>query len=429
MDFLNNMLSAVGASSKDMVHMSVTPGVGLELIVLDQATKTIKNYSCKPLDYDETAREIADYDQFKEAASELFQELHLNPKCKVVVNLPTVLFGSKEISLVVGNEGVTTAITSEVEQSYIFKRSEPVVSWIESNSSSKQEVRTVFYTAVQKNAVDNIKNALSEIGAKLDNIEIGLTSILRALEYTDMAESQMQEGVTWNLLLISPVGYSICSMVGKNLIDYYEEAIPVKSFEGEEIYKAISASAQLTLMSYPANYLYIVSDTDAVSAEGLANKLPVDGNIQYLENNKFKKQEFLEASLDVIQENVLNISLEAIGVAVHRLVSSNLNFNILGGTEDGEVDLDSPVKIRIGDKEYEMTPKTANILAGIISAVLIVPELFLMVMVPMYTKKLDAKLQDIQSQVQATESQISTLEKQENGSGSFDPKAEVKKVL
>lgn len=199
----------------------------------------------------------------------MFEELKISPKCNVTINLPTVLFGSIEMSLMLGDEAITGAVTSEVEQSYVFKRHDPIVQWRDSNIGTGEN-RKLFYSAVQQLVVENISNALTEIGATLVGVEMSMLSSLRALDYTGLASEQMKDNVAWNLLTVSSNGYTLISMVGKQIIDYYEEPIAVKSYDGDEIYNVISSSAQITLMSYPASYLLVVSDTDSVSAEMLA---------------------------------------------------------------------------------------------------------------------------------------------------------------
>lgn len=76
-------------------------------------------------------------------------------------------------------------------------------------------MRKLFYSAVQKNVIDDIKNALTELGATLSGVEMSLTSILKALAFSGLAEEQMKENISWNLMLITQSGYSICSMIGK----------------------------------------------------------------------------------------------------------------------------------------------------------------------------------------------------------------------
>ena len=325
----SNILSQLGVKTKGTVYMSITPGVGLEMIQLDNTTKTVAAYACRPLDYNETLREPADYEQFKTAAQELFDELHVAAKSNVILNMPMVTFGIAERPLILSDDAVKESLVSDVEQSYVFKRHEPIVAWTDSNSSLSNDMRKILYTAIQKSVVDNLSAALAEIGATLQGVEMSLTSLLKALDYSGATENQMKDGITWNLMLIGSSGYYIISMVGKNIVDYYEEPLAIKTFEGEELYNAICSSANITLMSYPANYLYIVSETNLVSAELIAKNINTESTVDFLDNNQFKKQELVPASLSVLPDYVLKISANIIGVAAPRTLNYPVKFDFI----------------------------------------------------------------------------------------------------
>lgn len=429
---LNNILSQLGVGSKDTVYLSVTPGVGLELIQLDTSSRTIKNYAYRPLEYNESLRELSDIEGFKNAVTELFAELKINIKSNVVLNLPMVLFGSKELPLLLADDAVTEALTSEVEQSYIFKRYEPVISWIDANNFQSGDMRKLFYSAVQKNVIDDIKNALTELGATLSGVEMSLTSILKALAFSGLAEEQMKENISWNLMLITQSGYSICSMIGKNIVDYYEEPLAIKSFEGDEIYNAINASAQITLMSYPANYLYVVSETDMVSAELLSKRLQTDGIVNFWENNSFKKQDALPVSLEVLEETAHKISLEAIGIAVGSSVSMPVRFNFISGssTSDGATDdPNEPVHIPIGENGIDISPNAARNVALAAGVVLLIPAILAFILVPMVANQKQTLLDEVNAKLQQTDAEIKRLQEEQNKQNYFDVNAEIKKVL
>ena len=78
--FLNDLLSQLEAGSKEVVYLSVTPGVGLELIQVDPVIKSVKVYGHKPLEYSDSMREIANYDDFKTVLQELFTDLNISIK-------------------------------------------------------------------------------------------------------------------------------------------------------------------------------------------------------------------------------------------------------------------------------------------------------------------------------------------------------------
>lgn len=428
---LNNILSQLGVGSKDTVYLSVTPGVGLELIQLDTSSRTVKNYAYRPLEYNESLRELVDIEAFKNAVTELFAELKINIKSNVVLNLPMVLFGGKELPLLLADDAVTEALTSEVEQSYIFKRYEPVISWIDANNSQSGDMRKLFYSAVQKNTIDDIKNALTELGATLSGVEMSLTSILKALAFSGLAEEQMKENISWNLMLITQSGYSICSMIGKNIVDYYEEPLAIKSFEGDEIYNAINASAQITLMSYPANYLYVISETDMVSAELLSKRLQTDGIVNFWENNSFKKQDALPVSLEVLEETAHKISLEAIGIAVGSNVNMPVKFNFLSGSaSEGAIDdPNEPVHVVLGTTEFDISPNAARNVALAVAVVLLIPAIIAFMVVPMVAKQKQTLLDDVNAKLQQTDAEIKRLQEEQNKQNDFDVNAEIKKVL
>lgn len=428
---LNSILEQLGVGSKDTVYLSVTPGVGLELIQLDISSRSVKNYSYRPLEYNEALRELSDIEGFKNAVTELFAELKIPLKSNVVLNLPMVFFGSKELPLLLADDAVSEALTSEVEQSYIFKRYEPVISWVDASNAQTGDLRKLFYSAIQKNVIEDIKNALTELGCKLVNIEMSLTSLLKALAFTGLATEQMKDNVSWNLMLISQSGYSICSMIGKNIVDYYEEPLAIKSFEGEEIYNAINASAQITLMSYPANYLYVISETDMVSAELLSKRLQIDGIVNFWENNSFKKQDALPVSLEVLEDTARKVSLEAIGIAVGSSVAMPVKFRFLAGSSGEGLadDPNEPVHIVLGETEFDISPNAARNIACVIAVVLLIPAIIGFFMVPMVSTQKQALLDDVNNKLQQTNAEITRLQEEQNKQGGFDLNAEIKKVL
>ena len=427
---LNNILAQLGMGQRDSVYLSVTPGVGLELIQLDLSSRSVKNYAFRPLDYDEANRKIADMEDFRRAVTELFAELAIPPKSSITLNLPMVLFGNTTLNLLLADDAITEALTSEVEQSYIFKRYDPVISWVDAPTGQSGDSRKLFYSAIQKNVIEDIKNTLSELGYTLAGVEISLTSVLKALAFSGLAEEQMKDGISWNLMLVSPNGYSICSMVGKNIIDYYEEPLAIKSFEGDEIYNAISASAQITLMSYPANYLYVVSETDLVSAELLAKRIPADCRVNFLENNSFKKQDAIPVSLEVLEETAHKISLEAIGIAVGNAVNMPIKFNFMASTGESDVDNpDEPVHVVLGSTEFDISPSVATKVSMLIAIVIMIPALAAFFGIPMIQNQKQAQLDDVNSKLEQTNAEIKKIQDAQNKSNDFDVNSEIKRVL
>lgn len=436
-DFLSKLMSQFGSSSKDFVYLSVTPGVGLEMCQIDISNRNVKAYSVRELAYNETSKDIADYDAFKQAVSEMYEELKINPKCNVVINIPLVSLGTVSLPLILSDDQVLGAITSEVDQTYIFRRMEPVIAWQDINVNQNTDNRKILYSAIQAPVIENFKAALETLGSTLTGVDVSVASYLRALDFAGLASAQMQDNVTWNLMIVNSTGYSLLSLVGKNVVDYYEEPLAIKSFEGDDIYNAINASAQITLMSYPANYLYIISETDMVSAELLASKIQGVGNVDFFENNSFKKHEVYPVSLDVLPDNVLKISMQVIGVAATNYSNFPLKFDFLktsssskgGGLLGGGAN-ETPVPITIGDQTYEITPSMATTMSAVLLGVVGIPLAILtfLILPKIETDKQQA-LDAVTMKSQELDQQVTKLEEEQNNTGSFDLKGEVDIVL
>lgn len=424
-NILNGLLAG---GSRPSVYLSVTPDTGLEMLQVDYANKEIKNYTLRPISYNESLRELSNIEEFKTAVSEMLTELGINPKCNITLNLPTVLFGSMDINMMLGDESITGAVTSEVEQSYIFKRHDPIVKWMDSNTGSSEN-RKIFYSAVQQLVVDNIATALTELGANLVSVEMSMLSTLRALDFTGLAADEMKEGVSWNILTVNATGYTILSMSGKNIVDYYEEPLPVNSYEGDEIYNAISASAQISLMSLPANYLMVISDTNSVSAEILAKNLSFDGTIEYVENNKFKHEGFISANLSVLPELLSKVSLQSIGCAISKASDYPISCDFLASSNVEIKQAVELVTLPIGEEGIQISPIVAQICAFLIMVLLLAIGGVGMMLVPPIRDEQQAQLDSINADIAKIEKEIKKIQEEQKIANKFSVKKAMNDVL
>ena len=427
---IENFLTKLGASTKIAVGVSISPSVGLEMIEVDRTTNTVSKYACKPLEYNHSTREIADYEQFKESLDELFSELHIPKKSNIILNIPNVHFGMINLPLLLTDEAITNAIISEVEQSYIFKRQEAVISWAEVYSNVNTENRTLAYTAIQKISLDEIKTIFAEIGCTLTGVESSYISLLRALDYANLAKEQMKENTHWNLMLIGQNSYAILSLVDKKIIDYYEEPLALKSFVDDEIYNAIITSAKLTLTGLPASHLYIISETDLVSAEVLSIKLATDCAVKFLECNKYIQNELLPVNLDVLPNVASKITLGAIGVAVFPFSDFPLKLNMAEDKDgSGFGDESSFPKINLGNVEISLTPdfvKKSSLLLGLI--ILLPMALIILLLSKVFIPQQQAKLTDITSKITTASAEIAKYNNSASDA-SFDLKSTLDKIM
>ncbi len=427
---LEDLLSKLGASTKITVGVSVSPNVGLEMVEIDRFAGTITKYGNKPLDYNHSSREIADYAQFQASLEELFDELEIPTRSNIILCLPNVHFGMIQLPLLLTDEAVTNAIISDVEQSYIFKRQEPAVSWQEVLSVNDTESRSIVYSAIQQSAMDEIIQICAAIGCTVAAIETSYAPLLRALCYTNIAKEQMKEGTTWNLMVVGQNSYSIFSMLDKRIIEYYEEPLALKSFVDDEIYNAIITSAMLTLAGLPANHMLIVSETDMVSAEILSMKMSNESHIDFLECNKFSQNEILPVNISVLPELATQITPEVIGAIVYPFFDFPLKLNL---TQDIEITVGGDdnfiPKFNIGNLEIEATPDFVKKTTLILSGVILVPLIILLIWFgSFFIPKEQAKLDELTSKTQQINAEIEKYQKAEK-SDAFDLSGTIEKII
>lgn len=414
---LEEFLSKLGASTRITVGVSVSPGVGLEMIEVDRVTSTVNKYANRPLDYNFSTREITDYSQFVDALEELFEELHIPKRSNIALSLPNVHFGMIKLPLLLPDDAITNAIVSEVEQSYIFKRVEPVVSWAEILSNPETENRTLAYTAIQENVYEQIIERCNDIGCTVVKIENSYSSLLKALHFSGLAKEQMKENYTWNLMIIGQNSYSIISMLEKKVMEYYEEPLALKSFVDDEIYNAIITSAQMTLAGLPSNCLYIVSETDLVSAEVLSLKMNIETTVKFLECNKFAQNEIIPVNLNVLPNIAMQITPEAIGAGISsfsdfplkiNMIKEKIKENDLTGYEE---EIEVPT-INISGLEIELTPSFIKKLAAVVASVTIFPLLLLwLILSTIVTPQEQAKVSALDSQITSINAEIAKYNK------------------
>ena len=414
-----NSLLGMGGGRKD-IYVSISPACGLEILEIDNSG-TIRTYAQAPLEYNDAQREIANYDAFKNTLAELLQSRNIDPmKINVHLNLPTVWFGLKEgIQLLLDDNAITNIVIGELEQSYIFKRKNPVPYWFDAQVSTNSDSRSVFYTAVQEEVIEQIREILTGMGAVLVSVGCSLFADLKGLYVTALAREQMEnDGHSWSLMIVNNSGYQLLSLQGKRLLEYYEEPMPLKSFEGEEVYTEIENSVQIALMSSPSSSLVIISESNLVSAELLRERLQFSGQSIAIEENQYRKEPIANFGLNVLPDDQVKVSLSAYGSAAPSgLINNDVNF--LGAA-------DKPVEVATF---MGITPPVATVFALIILAVISGISFFAAKTKKKMAGDIQSKGAELDTQITAIQSQIQQMEGAQEGKVVVDSVEEIAKTL
>lgn len=369
---MEDLLTKIGLNSRTTIGVSVSSNNLIEMISVDKVSRSITKYAARELKYNNAIREIIDYEEFAEILLDLFKELGLNPRsCNVILNMPNVHFGFINLPLILPDEQIATAISSEVEQLYLFKRHEPVISWNTIDENKDADKRHIVYAAMQEVALTNIGEVFEDIGVKLIAIENSYSSMLKGIQYSKIVEEEMSNNSSLNILLISTNSYAIFCLSGNKVVDYYEEPLAIKSFTNEEVYLAISSAASNTLANYPTRNLLLISETNEVSAELLSDKINFSGAIKYLDRNKYSDKSFINAEYSVLQNYIPMISVESVGAATYNFENYPIRFNFLSDTMESNIP--QVLTVTVFGKEIEIDRKAiVTIMASVLAILLIV---------------------------------------------------------
>jgi len=323
------MFNFLGDNHSQIVGFALTPGIGLEAVVLDKTKTRVLNYGRKKVDYNFSQRNIQDYSQFKTALSELVKEMHIKPKTYTYLVLPNVFFDFINISNTTTDEGIDMALTATAEEYYIFKKDEPVIGWCELYGSSNESQKRIAYSAFQRTDIEEIKHIFASLNLQLGGIETAYSATLKGINLTGLISDAIVMNSSWTALIINTNSFTLFQMEGKNLIDCNDVPLAIKSFSPEEAYQAIVSSVTQLLDNFPSNQLFIISQTEDISADALKKIMQYDRDIVAIESNRYSKKSLLEVVSAIGNFNEANsMTLAALGAADAKS-DLGINLNIM----------------------------------------------------------------------------------------------------
>lgn len=362
---LNNILSKINSQTKEFIGITLNSNGLLEVIITSRSNNSVSKYTNRFIEYNPITREVNNYDNLRNEIESALDELKISPKnCNVTLVMPNVIFGISTLPEMLSGDEIASALTSEVEESYIFKKEDPVISWEKLNDSidSDDGMQKIVYSAIQESALNELRRISTELGIKLISVQSSISALFKGLSFTDVVNKVTKgEKSPWNVLLISSTSYSIFNFVGDKLCNYFEEPLAVKSFTDEEVYSAVSSMASVSLQNFAAANLLVISETDEVSAEVISTKLGFDGIPYYIEQNKFQQSPPIDVDLNVLPTFIPQITITAVGSSVDHFESKFFKFNYLI-TKDGSSSFEAGDLITIGDFTFELTKEKAQII-------------------------------------------------------------------
>ena len=310
-----------------VVGVSVTPEAGLEIAQIDYATKTVLKYGRKSVDYNLVRREIADLDLFKDSLQELLEDLAIPPGTELVLSMPTVTFKVTDYPASLDDIQIENAIEEEVYDNPFLKNYESCISYAIVNNSL--QFNKVAYSAIQKSTIIELILSIKDMGYKVKTIDTSLNSMLHSLIYLERVNADA--GSNWVLLTIENNCCRVLSMMGKQYLDAFEEKISIgEVLSDAENYATVIAAVEPILKNLPSKYLCIVSKTNVISAEIIANKITYSAPIIYQEANCYRKEDLTGFGPMVDVDETKAMTLDVIGAAIYpqyaQISRGNMNF-------------------------------------------------------------------------------------------------------
>ena len=432
-NFINDLMNSLGLGKKEKTYVSVSQSGIMEVFQYDEMTNKISKYANAQITYDDGAREIADLEKFRDTYLDLLAELEIKANSDVILNLPTVLLGSRELPAMLDDSAIGQSVLAEIENSYIFSRYTPVFDWKNFEIGKSVGMRDVFYCALQDNIVSQISDIFKSLGAKLIDIETSYTSILNGLVRTNIIKNQLAPEASWNLMIVNSDGYSLFNMLGSNITDYVQESIPLAAERTEDVYNTLSQAVELALLGFPAESLVVVSECDIINAEELCSTLTSSGSLQYneviyIDDNLYRKEEFIALSSSVDAKYKLKPSLKTLGMLQIPTLPTVIHFDFIKSAVKQSTD-NEVVKFAIGERIFELSPNSAKIYSSILLVGVIAVLAFIFLIFYFLNMPFANKLESANADVQRIDNEIAKLSNSADSKDAFNARKEIKTVL
>ncbi len=363
---MSDLLEKLGFKKRTHVGISLSANNFIELVCVDKNTKTITRYASGNIKYNNAIREIIDYDEFTEVVEGLFEEAGLDPKeCSVTLNLPNVHFGITSLDTTTDTPYIIENLQGEIEDLYIFKRNEPVISYSILDSSLGRNQQNIVFSALQAKVIGRLLEIFDMMEVEVVRIDNAYSSLLKAIQFCDRFNRHVQKEERTSILLVTPNSCCTFFMNGNCIVDCFEEPLAVKSFSTEEVYSTISKIAQNNISKNNPVGLLIISETDEVNAELLSSRLEFSGEIDCINKSINASEQFIDVSgvgSEVDANMITYLTIEAVGAAVADFDEYPLNINFVPPERI------SANLVQVGEYEVELFRLVAVVL--IIAAVL-----------------------------------------------------------
>lgn len=268
------------SSKKLPVSINVFPTLDyVELIQFDERAGEIEKAASLPCQFDAMTRQMGDRDLMLQTIRDLYNMNRIPFDTPAVLVLPNFFTREIELPTEFNKEELRFALVSEAERFYIFKKSEPQISWINLDESR------LLYSAFPKAEIEKYMKIFQELRIPLMAIELSYFSIFRGLVATGAVQGEIEATSRWCLLVISDNSFFVSIQDGLSISKTMDAPLSISADEDMSTIQEIQQDFENFAEEEIFSKLVVVNNSNRVSSDMLLGGLRHQGNLILIEQN------------------------------------------------------------------------------------------------------------------------------------------------
>jgi len=333
MQFLKTIINKISPGMKKGIGIFISQSSTMEMVEYDYDMGEIINYSKLDFEYDSILREV-NIENFEVVLQNIIKKFDISQHIPITLTIPSIFINIKTLPTELESEEVQTALISETEKNYLFKKSEPVVSWNTISIDKENQLNTIIYSALQKHFVEKIENVFKRQGLKLVALETSYAAFIRGLSVTGLVDDCIENNLSWCVFLIKNNSNAAIILKGSQVLNVIESPLALKSIETDDLYPTLSASFLEKIQDTKVETLAIVNYSKIVDSKELSACFDFNCPVIKIENNYCKGDPLFVFALD---KEHSPINPEVIGAACWKNAPVKFGFNFLGSQGQEEM--------------------------------------------------------------------------------------------
>ncbi len=331
MEFLKSLITKLKSGPSKGIGIYISAESTLEMVEYDSNLGDITNYCKTELQYDVMGREI-NIENFEKVLQGLLRRFEVSPQIPVILTLPSILINKKDLPMDLQSEEIHTALVSETEKNYIFKRSEPKISWNLISTDKENQISTFLYAALQKSVIERIEDVFKRQGVKLSAIEISYAALIRGISVSGVLDDCIEGNSSWCALVIKSNSNAVITLKGSEILNILETPLSLKSLDADDLYPALSANL-IEKVEGAVDTMLIVNYSREIDLNSLITYFSFKCPVIKIENDCYNGQPLFRYIPDPNNDIV---SPEVIGSSCWKNAPIKFGFNFLGSSTSAE---------------------------------------------------------------------------------------------